>query len=176
MAYTNRGDFISQASERSKTFRFFQGVRLLPMPSLKKMSTDGWGGEGEIKQKLGSRGQIFANFWPVFVFWTLLLNIQTAVTSSILGVRGSSLDSRELSATHFSYTPLVTQENEKTKKITWPQTDSRNMPPFYILSLEDKVVKRCHSTIFKVSGGWDASVLPLYSSSSWQKKFPKSQF
>ena len=40
---------------------------------------------------------------------------------------------------------------------------------FYILTLKDKVVKRCHSTIFKVSGGWDASVLPLYSSSSWQK-------
>ena len=29
---------------------------------------------------------------------------------------------------------------------------------FYILSLEDKVVKHCHLTIFKVSGGWVASV------------------
>ena len=36
MACTNRRDFISQASERPKTFRFFQRVCLLPMPSLKK--------------------------------------------------------------------------------------------------------------------------------------------
>ena len=36
MACTKSGDFISPASERPKTSIFFQGVRSLPMPSLKK--------------------------------------------------------------------------------------------------------------------------------------------
>ena len=47
---------------------------------------------------------------------------------------------------------------------------------FYILTLKDKVVKRSHLTIIKVSGGWDDSVLPLYSSSSWQKSFHNHKF
>ena len=32
------GDFISQASERPQMFKIFQGFRLLPMPSLKRLS------------------------------------------------------------------------------------------------------------------------------------------
>ena len=46
----------------------------------------------------------------------------------------------------------------------------------YILTLKNKVVKRCSLTIFKVSGGWDVSVLPLYSSFSWQKSFQNLTF
>ena len=34
--------------------------------------------------------------------------IQAVVTSSILGIRGSSFDGRELSIIPFNYTPLVT--------------------------------------------------------------------
>ena len=49
MDCTNRGDFISQASERPKTFRFFQEVRLIPMRSLKKVSMNGRGGGDDIK-------------------------------------------------------------------------------------------------------------------------------
>ena len=44
---------------------------------------------------------------------------------------------------------------------------------FLILKGKDKVIKRCCSSIFKVPGGWDASVLSLYSSSSWRKKVSK---
>ena len=39
---------------------------------------------------VGSRDPFFAGFWPIFVFWVLLLKIQSAATLSILGVRGSS--------------------------------------------------------------------------------------
>ena len=37
MASIWRDGFISQSSERPKTFLFFQGLRLLPMRSLKKL-------------------------------------------------------------------------------------------------------------------------------------------
>ena len=42
---------------------------------------------------------------------------------------------------------------------------------FYFLTLENKVIKRCSLSIYKVSvsGGSDASVLSFYSSSWWQK-------
>ena len=41
---------------------------------------------------------------------------------------------------------------------------------------ENKVIKRCSSSIYRVSGGWDASVLSFYSSFLWRKKLPKSHF
>ena len=53
IAYTNREDFIFQVSERPKTFRFFQGVRLLPMPSLKKLArTDKGAGTKKSKTRI----------------------------------------------------------------------------------------------------------------------------
>ena len=66
----------------------------------------GRGGGGKNKWKLGSRGQFFAIFWPIFVFWALLLKVQTTITSSIIGVSSSSLDSRQLSAIPFNNTPV----------------------------------------------------------------------
>ena len=38
---------------------------------------------------------------------------------------------------------------------------------FYVLNLENKVIKRCSLSIRRVSGDWDAGILSLYSSSSW---------
>ena len=46
MACTMQGDFISQASERPQMVRYFQGLRILPMPSLKK-----------VEQESSSRGE-----------------------------------------------------------------------------------------------------------------------
>ena len=65
---------------------------------------NGQGSRGEKNQKLEFRGP----FLPVFGRLGLPSKIQTAITSSILGVRGSSSDGRELSATPFNYTTLVT--------------------------------------------------------------------
>ena len=65
MACAKFSGIVSQASERPKTFRFFRGLHLLPVRSLKKkLSTNGQGGRGGNIQKLESRGPIFTNFWP----------------------------------------------------------------------------------------------------------------
>merc|ERR1711966_17605 len=56
-------------------------------------STKRPGGRGEKNHKLEFRGQIFSNFHRFLAVWALLLKIQSAITRSILGVRGSSLDS-----------------------------------------------------------------------------------
>ena len=47
---------------------------------------------------------------------------------------------------------------------------------FDILTLKDKVIKQCSLNIYRVSGGWDASVLSLYLSSSRQKSFQNLTF
>ena len=47
---------------------------------------------------------------------------------------------------------------------------------FYFLTLENKVIKQCSLSIYRVLVRWDASVLSLYLSSSRQKKLPKSHF
>ena len=59
---------------------------------------------------------IFADFWPIFVFWALLLKIQSAITPSILGVRGSPSDNRKLSPIPFNNTPNQAW-NENSKKV-----------------------------------------------------------
>ena len=104
MGCTNRGDFISQASERPKTFRFFSEALFATNATPEKNSTNGLGDGGE-KIKTRIKRSMFCHF---FADWALLLKIQTAITSSMLEVRGSSLDSREISATPFNYVPLVT--------------------------------------------------------------------
>ena len=83
----------------------FSGTPFATNAIPEKMSTNGRGGGGENIQKLGSGGPIFAVFWPIFVFWALLLKNQSATTPSILGVRGSSLDSRKLSSIPFDNIP-----------------------------------------------------------------------
>ena len=50
------------------------------------------------------------------MFWALLLKIQSAITPSILGVRGSSLDSRKLSPIPFNNTTVKTQKMKIQKK------------------------------------------------------------
>ena len=62
-------------------------TRLLPTRLVDALS---WA-ENKIK-KLNREVQ----FSSIFVLCVLLLKIQTTITSSILGVRGSALDSREL--------------------------------------------------------------------------------
>jgi len=47
MACAKFNGIVSQASERPKTFRIFQEIHLLPMRSLKKLSTNGRGGGGK---------------------------------------------------------------------------------------------------------------------------------
>ena len=56
IGFTMWGDFISQASERPQTFRFFQGLRLLPMRSLKKVEQERSTRDGE---KIKSVSKIF---------------------------------------------------------------------------------------------------------------------
>ena len=90
-------------------------VRLIPefFPSadgfivLGKLNSDTKrpGGGGEKNSKLESRGPIFADFRQFSAVWALFLKIQSAITPSILGVRGSSLDSRKLSPILFNNTP-----------------------------------------------------------------------
>ena len=63
------------------------------------------GGGGVKIQKLEFRGPIFADFRRFLAVWALLLKIQSATTPSILGVRGSSLDSRNLSPIPFDNMP-----------------------------------------------------------------------
>ena len=48
------------------------------------------------------------HFLSIFVFWALLLKIQTGTTLSILGVRGSSSNSREPSNIPFNDIPIET--------------------------------------------------------------------
>ena len=49
----------------------------------------------------------------IFAFWALFLKFQTDITWSILGVRRSYLDSRELSTALFRNMPIQTQISEK---------------------------------------------------------------
>ena len=51
------------------------------------------------------------------MFWALLLKIQSALTPSILGVRGSSSDSRNLSPIPFNNMPNQALKKKKEKKI-----------------------------------------------------------
>ena len=66
---------------------------------------NGRGGGGELIGKLGSRGPFFADFRRFSAVWALLLKNQSAITPSILGVRGSSSDSRNLSPIPFDNMP-----------------------------------------------------------------------
>ena len=114
MARSKCRDFISRASERPQTCRFFRGVRWLPMPSPKKMEharTRGGGGEKDREVPCSPM------FGRCCVRWALLLNIQRATTPSILGVRGSSLDSRQLSPLPFHNIPYPAQTPKTEKKI-----------------------------------------------------------
>ena len=73
-----------------------------------------------------ARTPIFADFWPIFVFLALILKIQTTITSSILGVRSSSLDGRQLSTIPFNNATVKTLKNDNTKYINPGQTDSKS--------------------------------------------------
>ena len=64
-----------------------------------------------------------SNFRHFLAVWALHLKIQSAITPSILGVRGSSSYSRNLSPVPFNYTPLE-KLKIKIQKKSWPQTDS----------------------------------------------------
>ena len=57
---------------------------------------------GVKKSNIEFRGPFFANF---ACFWALLLKIQSVIIPSILGVRGSSLDGRQLSTILFNNIP-----------------------------------------------------------------------
>ena len=81
---------------------------MLPIRSLKKMSTNGRGDGGEKNRKLGSRGPIFADFRRFSAVLALLLKIQSAIIPSILGVRGSSSHSIKLSPIPFNNMPNQT--------------------------------------------------------------------
>ena len=71
--------------------------------------------------ELEFRGPIFADLRRFSAVWALLLKIQSAITPSILGVRGSSSDNRKLSPIPFDYTPLSNLKHENTKKILDPK-------------------------------------------------------
>ena len=61
-AYTKWREFISRASERPKTSRFFQEVRLLPMRSLKKFEHERTRGRGRKKIKTRIERSNFCRF------------------------------------------------------------------------------------------------------------------
>ena len=89
-------------SERPKTFRFFQEVRLLPMGYSKKIAqTDEETGTKKIK--LGPRGPIFAGFRPIFRFWVLLLKYH------------STSGSRKLSSIPFNNMPNQAKKRKQKK-------------------------------------------------------------
>merc|ERR1711966_449401 len=102
MACAKFSGIVSRASERPKTFRFFQGLRLLPMRPLKKIEHKRTRGRGQKNSKTRIER---SNFCQFLVVWALLLKIQSAITPSILGVRGLSSDRRKLSAIPFNFTP-----------------------------------------------------------------------
>merc|ERR1711966_320796 len=60
---------------------------------LKNSDTKRPGGGGGKIHTVEFRGPMFTNFRRFSAVWALLLKIQSAITPSILGVRGSSLDS-----------------------------------------------------------------------------------
>ena len=79
------------------------------------------------------------------MFWALLLEIQSAITPSILGVRGSSLDSRKL-------LPIT-----RRKKLVHPKQTVRpgyqlfvdNLPLFHITSkVLHNIPQCCHNNTF----------------------------
>ena len=122
MACTNRRDLISRASERPKTFRFFQGLRLSPIAVPKKMEHELMRGLRQNKIKTRIKRSNVCQFFADLVFWTLLLNIQSAIIPSILGVRGSSSDSRKFSPIPFNTRPNKAEKMKIEK--SWPETDS----------------------------------------------------
>merc|ERR1711906_72050 len=63
------------------------------------------GGGGKKNHKLEFTGPIFVDFHRFSAVWALLLKIQSAITPSILGVRGSSLESIRLSPIPFNNMP-----------------------------------------------------------------------
>ena len=77
---------------------------------------NGRGGGGELIRKLESGGPIFVDFRRFSAVWALLLKIQSAITPSILGVRGSSLDSRNLSPVPLNNMPNQAQKMKIEKK------------------------------------------------------------
>ena len=66
MACTKWREFISRASERPKTSRFFQGLRSLPMRSLKKFEHERTRGRGRKKIKTRIERSNFRRFSPIF--------------------------------------------------------------------------------------------------------------
>ena len=72
---------------------------------IKNSDTKRPGGGGEKNHKLEFRGPIFVDFRRFSAVWALLLKIQSAITPSILGVRGSSSDSIKLSPIPFNSMP-----------------------------------------------------------------------
>ena len=77
-----------------------------PSPLGKLNPVHNWrGGGGKKNRKLEFRGPIFAKFRRFSAVWALLLKNQSAITPSILGVRGSSSDSRKLSPIPFDNMP-----------------------------------------------------------------------
>ena len=124
MACTNWRDFISRASERFKTFRFFsRGFVCYQCGAWFFWARTDEGAEAKSNKKLGSRGPVFANFRPIFFFFrALLLKIQSATTQSISWVRGSS-SGVESSQSYLSITCQIRHKHENRKKCP-PQTGS----------------------------------------------------
>ena len=131
IACTKFSGIVSRASERPKTFRFFQGLRLLPTPSLKKIEHERDEGAGAKRIKTRIERSNFCRFSAVFVFWALLLKIQSATTPSILGVWGSSLDSIMLSHIPFDTMPNNKKWKYKQKIFLDPEQTVR----FFFLSV-----------------------------------------
>ena len=69
--------------------------------------------------------QFSSIFGQLSCFWALFLKIQSAISPSILGVRGSSSDSRKLSPIAFNNITLKAQKQKYKKYISSGQTDSR---------------------------------------------------
>ena len=129
MTYIKWGEFFSPRSRGP----FNTGVNF---PSahgsivLGKLNSDTKrpGDGGEKNSKLESRGPIFADFRQFSAVWALFLKIQSAITPSILGVRGSSLDSRKLSPIPFDNMPNQAQKM-KIEKILVDPKHTVSRPP-----------------------------------------------
>ena len=75
-------------------------------------------------------------FSPIFVFWALLLKVQTGITLSIFGVRGSSSNSRELSTIPFNNMPIETLKLKIEKNIlVYPKQTVTNSLYHYSVSI-----------------------------------------
>ena len=107
-AVPNWGRFFRKALLNGFWSRLFYPTRTFAMFWIKKVSTNFLfcGPRKNIWTK--SEKSSFRRFSPIFVFWALLLKIQTGITLSILGFRGSSSNSRELSTIPFNNMPIET--------------------------------------------------------------------